>query len=197
MESIALVGGGGHAKVVLGILNKINRYRVVGYTDLKNTGYLSGITYLGDDHSLIAAAMELGSMNLVLAVGQTGLGTPRSELWSELGRLRFAFPAVVSPDAIINQGVAIGEAVVVMDGAVINGGATIGRGAIVNTNSTIEHDVSLGDWVHVAPGATVCGGARIGRLSMVGAGATIIPGIRIAEGCVIGAGATQNGQGHQ
>ena len=190
MDAIALIGGGDHARVVLSILKKLNRFRLVGYTDMKNTGSLSGIAYLGNDDRLSAAAVENEPLSAVLALGQTGLGTQRWKLWSHLAGLRLLFPAVVSPDAIGNEGVAVGEAVVVMDGAVINCGAAIGRGAIVNTNSTIEHDVSLADWVHVAPGATICGGSRIGRFSMVGAGATVIQGIKVAEGCLIGAGAT-------
>jgi sugar O-acyltransferase (sialic acid O-acetyltransferase NeuD family) len=190
MDALALIGGGDHAKVVLCILNKLNRYRVVGYTDVKNTGSLSGVTYLGSDEKLTAAATEHDPLNVVLTLGQTGLGTRRWKLWSQLDGVRLLFPAVVSPDAIVNEGVTVGDAVVVMDGAVINCGASIGRGGIVNTNSTIEHDVLLAEWVHVAPGATICGGSRVGRFSMVGAGATIIQGIKIAEGCVIGAGAT-------
>jgi sugar O-acyltransferase (sialic acid O-acetyltransferase NeuD family) len=190
MDAIALIGGGGHARVVLGILNKLNRYRVIGYTDEKNTGSLTGISYLGNDENLAPVAAANDPLNAVLAVGQTGLGTQRCRLWSQLTGVRLLFPSVISPDAVVNDGVTASEAVVVMDGAVINCGAMVGRGAIVNTNSTIEHDVLLGDWVHVAPGATVCGGSEIGRFSMVGAGATIIQGVKIVEGCLIGAGAT-------
>jgi sugar O-acyltransferase (sialic acid O-acetyltransferase NeuD family) len=190
MDAIALIGGGGHARVVLSILNKLNRYRVIGYTDEKNAGALSGISHLGDDESLAAVAAENDPLNVALAVGQTGLGTQRWKLWSRLTGVRLLFPSVISPDAVVNEGVTFSEAVVVMDGTVINCGAVVGRGAIVNTNSTIEHDVLLGDWVHVAPGATICGGSEIGRFSMVGAGATIIQGVKIVEGCLIGAGAT-------
>ena len=190
MEEIVLIGGGDHARVVLGILKKLNRYRIVGYTDVKNTSSLPGVTYLGNDEALAEVARKQNDLCAVLTVGQTGLGTQRCKLWSDLAGMRLAFPALVSPNAIVNEGVTIGEAAVVMDGAVINCGAAIGRGAIVNTNSTVEHDVSLADWVHVAPGATICGGSRIGRFSMVGAGATIIQGIEIAEGCLVGAGAT-------
>jgi sugar O-acyltransferase (sialic acid O-acetyltransferase NeuD family) len=190
MDAIALIGGGGHARVVLSILNKLNRYRVVGYTDEKRTSSLSGISYLGNDENLASVAAENDPLNAVLSVGQIGLGTQRWKLWSQLAGVRLLFPSVISPDAVVNEGVAVSEAVVVMDGAVINCGAVVGRGAIVNTNSTIEHDVLLGDWVHIAPGATVCGGTEIGRFSMVGAGATIIQGVKIVEGCLIGAGAT-------
>jgi sugar O-acyltransferase (sialic acid O-acetyltransferase NeuD family) len=190
MEVIVLVGGGGHARVVTSILRKLNRYRLLGYTDVKNKGALSGVPYLGDDRELAALTIRPEKINVVLAVGQLGLGNHRCDLWARLRFPSLSFPFIASPDAIVNDEVLGGEAAVVMDGAVINSGAIIGMGAIVNTNSTIEHDVSLDEWVHVAPGATLCGGVTVGRFSMIGAGATVIEGIKIAPGCIVGAGTT-------
>lgn len=190
MEPIAVIGGGGHAKVLLGILGKLKRYRVIGYTDLKDQGNILRATYLGMDQELVTLTRGGNALAAVLAVGQTALGRQRQELWSRLEKLPLSFPSVVSPDAIVNEGVTVAEATVVMDGVVINCGATIGRGTIVNTQSTIEHDVAIAEWVHVAPGATICGGSKIGRYSLIGAGATVIHGITITEGCLVGAGAT-------
>lgn len=190
MDAIVVVGGGGHAKVVISILRKLERHRILGYTDLKDNGELLGVPYLGSDRELVALAGERKQLNVVLGVGQVGPGEPRYELWMRLHSPILFFPLIISPDAVVNEGVSGGEGAVVMDGAVVNSGATIGRGAIVNTNSTIEHDVMLADWVHVAPGATISGGVKIGRFSMIGAGATVIEGIKIGAGCTVGAGAT-------
>lgn len=189
-NAIVVIGGGGHAKVVISILRKLKRHRILGYTDLKDIGALAGVPYLGSDSELAGLAIEQNKVSAVLAVGQVGLGKLRHDLWAKLHSFALPFPLIVSPDAIVNEGVSGGEGAVVMDGAVINCGAKIGRGAIVNTNSTIEHDVVLEDWVHVAPGATISGGVTVGRFSMIGAGATIIEGKKIAAGCLVGAGAT-------
>jgi len=190
MSSIVVVGGGGHAKVVISILRKLNRYRIIGYSDLKDNGTLLGAPYLGTDEALSPSALNQTECEAVLAVGQVGFGTSRCELWMRLRSLSLSFPFIVSPDAIVNEGVKVDGGVTVMDGAIVNSGATIGYGAIVNTHSIIEHDVILADWVHVAPGATVCGGVKVGRYSMIGAGATVIEGLAIAEHCLVGAGST-------
>jgi UDP-perosamine 4-acetyltransferase len=190
MDAIVVIGGGGHAKVIVSILQKLKNCQIIGYTDLKNNGPLLGVPYLGSDDQLPALAAEPGAVNAALALGQVGLGNVRCELWSRLQPVALPFPWIVSPGAVVNAGVLVGEGAAVMDGAVINTGASIGRGAIVNTNCTVEHDVVLEDWVHVAPGATICGGVIVGRFSMIGAGATVIEGRKIAAGCIVGAGAT-------
>jgi sugar O-acyltransferase (sialic acid O-acetyltransferase NeuD family) len=190
MEEIVIVGGGGHAKVVISIVQKLVGYRILGYTDLKDNDAVIGTPFLGGDREL--GLLATGGKNLcaVIAVGQVGLGKLRCELFERLSKLDLRFPSIVSPDAIVNKEASCGEGAVVMDGAVINAGASVGKGSIVNTNSTVEHDSIISDWVHVAPGATVCGGVTIGRFSMIGAGATVIEGIELAAGCIIGAGAT-------
>jgi sugar O-acyltransferase (sialic acid O-acetyltransferase NeuD family) len=190
VDGIVVVGGGGHAKVVISILRKLKNHRILGYTDLKDNGGILGVPYLGSDRELVALAAGPEKLNAVLAVGQVGFGNRRCELWTRLRSLALRFPAVLSPDAVVNECVSIGEGTVVMDGVVINSGATIGCGAILNTNSTVEHDVVVEDWVHIAPGATISGGVTIGRFSMIGVGATVIEGIRIAPGCMVGAGTT-------
>jgi sugar O-acyltransferase (sialic acid O-acetyltransferase NeuD family) len=190
MSPIIVIGGGGHAKVVISILRKLKSYRILGYTDLKDNGDILGSAYLGTDDKLEPWSTGREKRSAVLGIGQVGTGKTRDEFWTGLKPLSLEFPLIVSPTAVVNEGVTIGEAGVVMDGAVINSGAAVGRGVIVNTNSTIEHDVVIGDWVHIAPGATLSGGTTVGRYSMVGAGATVIEGINIAEGCMIGAGAT-------
>jgi sugar O-acyltransferase (sialic acid O-acetyltransferase NeuD family) len=188
VDEIIVVGGGGHAKVVISILKKLSRYNILGYTDITNRGVLLGISYLGSDDEL-ARASTSKKINLALAVGQVGIGNMRNDIWTRLNSLSVLFPSIVSPNAIVNEDASCGEGAVVMDGAVINTGAIIGRGAIVNTNSTVEHDVRIEDWVHVAPGATICGDVTVGRFSMIGAGATVKEGIKISSGCVVGAGA--------
>jgi sugar O-acyltransferase (sialic acid O-acetyltransferase NeuD family) len=189
-QEIVVIGGGGHAKVVISILRKLKHFSILGYTDVKNCGPVMGVAYLGSDSEFAAQTNGPKNLNAVLAVGQIGLGNARHQLWTRLQSPFLSLPQIVSPDAVVNEGVSGGEGAVVMDRAVINTGTSIGRGVIVNTNSTIEHDVQIEDWVHVAPGATISGGVTVGRFSMIGAGATVIEGIKIASGCVIGAGAT-------
>ncbi len=47
MEEIVVIGGGGHARVVLSILGKLKRFNILGYTDLADHGPLLGHLFSG------------------------------------------------------------------------------------------------------------------------------------------------------
>jgi UDP-perosamine 4-acetyltransferase len=188
-KSIVVIGGGGHAKVLISILRKLNHSSILGYTDREDRGQVLGVPFLGTDQELGGIAARHPGLAAALGLGQVGLGKARCELWTKVQRHFVLFPSVVSPDAIINEDTSIQQGAVIMDGAVINSGSRLGVGAIVNTNCTVEHDVILADWVHVAPGATLSGGVAVGQFSMIGAGATVLEGREIAANCLVGAGA--------
>ena len=51
-EKIILISGGGHAKVIISIIKKMNDFRIIGYTDPDNHGDILGVKYLGGDDLL-------------------------------------------------------------------------------------------------------------------------------------------------
>lgn len=189
MSDIVVIGGGGHAKVIISLLKKRGDYRIVGYTDRENRGPVLSIPWIGSDTVLSELIQRDPSCSAAIGVGTVGRGDPRKALQARLETLGFALPALVSRDAVVNEAVSIGKAAVVFDGAVINSGAIIGECAILNTHSTVEHDCVIGSYVHIAPGATLSGQVRLGDEVFVGAGATVIHGVAICPHCVIGAGA--------
>lgn len=190
MTPIVLLGGGGHAKVVSALVAKVGRHRIVGYTALA-AGTLPPdfAPYLGDDHVLPNLVASGRIAAAVIGIGIIDVGGGRAALRERLLALGLALPSIVSPMAVINTGVAIGDGTVVMDGVVINPGSKIGECSIINTNATVEHDCAVGDFSHIAPGAILCGGVSVGAQSMVGAGACVLPGVRIGARCIVGAGA--------
>lgn len=189
-KSIVVVGGGGHAKVLISTLKKVGRYKLLGYTDRINRGPLLGIPYLGGDYVLGSVLAREGRCAAAIGVGCVSITTHRREIHGALANLGFDLPSVVSPHAIVNESVSIGAGTVVLDGAVVNSGTRIGECCILNTNCTVEHDCELGDFVHIAPGATLSGGITVGDDSLIGVGANVIQSVCIGERCLIGAGAT-------
>ena len=189
MDKMVVVGGGGHAKVLISVLKKLGLFEIIGYTDIVNRGDILGVKYLGDDGVLPNMPHDIGGLCAAIGIGTIGVGDLRKGAMARVAGYGYHFPAIVSPHAIVNESVSVGDGTVVFDGAIINSGTIVGKAVILNSNCTVEHDCRLGDYVHVAPGATLSGGVEVGNESFIGAGATIIQYKKISANCLIGAGA--------
>jgi sugar O-acyltransferase (sialic acid O-acetyltransferase NeuD family) len=191
MNEIVIVGGGEHATVIVSILKKMDKYNIVGYTDIVKKGSILGINYIGDDGILETLRNKYESCSAVIGIGITALShiDKRIFIQEKLESLGYDLPVIVSPHAVINENVELGKGTVVFDNAVIITGTKVGENTIINTNSTIDHDCRIGNHVHIAPGVTLSGGVAVGNKSFIGAGATLIHNISIGENCIIGAGA--------
>jgi len=189
LNNIVIIGGGGHAKVLISIIKKNNDFIITGYTDNNDCGELLGIKYLGDDAILSELIKSNECSNAVLGVGQINLNNKRPFIIDSVKKLGYKFPAIVSKNSIINEDVIVGEGTVSFDGVVINSGSKIGKFSILNTGVIIDHDCEIGDYTHIATGATLSGGVKLKGNSMIGAGATIIQYKEIIDNCMIGAGA--------
>lgn len=189
MEKIVIIGGGGHAKVVISIIKKIKKFNILGYTDIKDKGKILGIKYLGDDNILDQIINKYKKCSAVIGIGKINVKDKRNNIFKKLKKIGFDLPVIISPNALINEGVTIDEGTVIFDGCIINSGTRIGKLNIINTNSLIEHDCILQNNVFIGPHATICGNVKINNNSFVGANSTIIQSIKIHSNCLIGAGA--------
>jgi len=187
VAEIVVIGGGGHAKVVISVLKKL-AWEIVGYSDDLDKGVILGVSYLGPDRVLPRVCTSQRPCSAIIALGKIDASAARDRLQAAISALGFELPVIVSPDAVVNEDVKLGAGTVVFDGVVVNSGTVAGSLCILNTNSTIEHDCRLGDNVHIAPGATVSGDVSIGSECMIGAGSTIVQGVTVSPGCLIGAG---------
>jgi sugar O-acyltransferase (sialic acid O-acetyltransferase NeuD family) len=186
---IVLVGGGGHCKVVISVLNKLGIYNIVGIADKKEKigQKVLDVPILYTDEDLDELLSE-GVKHALVTVGSIGNPQKRVELFILLKKRGFTLPTIISPDSIVDSYVRVGEGSIIMPGVVINAGTTIGGNCIINTNSSIDHDCIIGDHVHIAPGATLSGNVKIGKASHIGTGASIIQNINIGDETIIGAG---------
>ncbi len=187
-QEIFLFGAGGHAKVVLDIIEKQGLYQVVSIFDdndsLENQGFC-GYRIAGGRSRLLSARDSLEITTGIVAVGDN---INRMEVASWMYRSGFDLISAVHPSCQIGHGVHIGSNTVVMAGTVINSDSYIGDSVIVNTAASIDHDCSIGNGVHIGPGCRLCGNVAVGSGALLGVGTVVIPGIRIGERSIIGAG---------
>ena len=187
MKKIVVIGGGGHAKVVISLLKKTKNYNIVGYLDKINKNDILGIPYLGNDN-LLFELFSSGIKNAVLGLGQIKSAKIRKDIVSKTKKIGFSFPPIISNNAQINEEVSIGNGTVIMDNVVIESGTIIGQYCIVNTSSSINHDCFVDNFSHLAPRTTISGDVKIGQEVFLGTGTIIINNINIENNVVISAG---------
>jgi len=186
-SNVVIVGSGGHAKVVIDIIEKLNSHRIIGFIDsfkAKGTsiyGYevLGDESYIHDNHSIIDGG--------IVAIGDNWV---RSEVVRRILTIQphFNFINAIHPSSIIARGVTIGAGTVVMAGAVINSDTVIGEHCVLNTKSSVDHDCTIRDFVTIAPNATTGGNVMIGHYTTLSLGANIIHSREVGSHTVIGAG---------
>ncbi|TLS50576.1 acetyltransferase [Paenibacillus antri] len=189
MKPVVVIGGGGHAKVVIQTL-RLTGTPVVGYTDLEDRhgGSIQGVPYLGTDEAFVLCYTP-GDVVLTIGLGSVKSNVPRIRLYTRFKELGYPFHSLIHPSAVIADDVVIGEAVQIMAGAVIQPSVRIGANVIVNTRASVDHDCRLDDHCSIAPGAIITGAVTVATGAFVGAGATIIQNITIGQHACVGAGA--------
>jgi sugar O-acyltransferase (sialic acid O-acetyltransferase NeuD family) len=177
---VALIGGGGHAKVVIGAL------QAAGYVDL--CIYDDDPARLG---TRVLGVPVVGSIDSSTAAEHAGalLCIGNNAVRRKLAALRLPWMTLVHPRAWVHDSAQLGAGAVVFAGAVVQPEARIGEHAIVNTSASVDHECALGDWSQITPGVRLGGNVTVGEGAFLGVGAVAIPGVTIGAWAVIGAGA--------
>ena len=191
MGEVIGLGSGGHAKVIIEILQLTKEHKVVGLLDTKPElldSKVLGIPVIGTD-DLLPQLYQQGIYHAFIGVGSVGNTKLRQKLYQKLQNKGFKTVSTIHPQAIISNSATIGNGPTIMANVVINCDASLGNNVIINTSAIIEHDCIIGDHVHVASGARLAGGVKIGEGTHIGLGASVIQGIEIGKNTIIGAGA--------
>jgi len=176
MKEIILIGGGGHAKAVIDVIEQTDMYIIAGIVDKKELvgSEVLGYKVVGCDDDL--AELRKKIPNAIVSVGHIRSNTTRIKLYDKLKELDFALPSIISPLAYIAKGAFVDEGSVVMHHAIVNSGASIGKNSIINTKALIEHDCVVQDHTHISTGAILNGDVTVKESSFVGSGAVVIEG---------------------
>ncbi|QDT90108.1 acetyltransferase [Gimesia algae] len=189
-ESIILLGGGGHAKVLIDLILQGESFQVIGILDpdLVIGHHIKGIKVLGSDAGLVGI-QEQGVKHAAVAIGSVHSNQLREKLFNQCRDLGFQQPALIHPRAFLASDVTLCEGVQVMAGAIVQTDTIIGEGVVVNTGSRIDHDCKISKHSFLAPGVILCGGVSVGENAFLGAGSVVIQGVKIGKNAVIAAGA--------
>ncbi len=179
-EKIILLGGGGHCRSVIDVIEQEERFEIAGIIDRKE---LIGKDVL--DYKIIGTDDDLRSLRekytyAFVTVGQIRSNLVRVKLFKLLKELDFKLPTIISPLSYVSRYAMIGEATVVMHHALINANAKVGSNCIINTKALIEHDAVVEDHTHISTGAIINGGTKVKANSFVGSSAVTKESIEVS-----------------
>ena len=189
-EKIILIGGGGHCKSCIDVIEQAGKYQIAGIVDVPEKLHQKILS-----HEIIATDDDLPGLvkefnYFLITVGQIKSPAKRIEIYKTLKELGSELPVIISPLAYVSKHARIEEGTIVMHYALVNAGAKIGKNCIINTRALIEHDAIIGDHCHIATGAIINGGVKVGSGTFFGSNAVCKEYIEIGENAVIGCGAT-------
>ena len=191
LDEIILLGGGGHAKVLIDLINTSGQFEISGILDtqLEIGTKVLNVPVLGDD-DLLSGLYSKGIKNVCIAIGSVKDNVRRRILFDKVKQMGLLVPYLLHPQAIIvSKNVHFSEGVQIMAGVNVQTDSLFKENTIINTGAIIEHDCSIGSHVHICPGAVISGGCTVGDGAFIGAGATIMQEINIGKCVTVAAGA--------
>jgi sugar O-acyltransferase (sialic acid O-acetyltransferase NeuD family) len=189
---LILLGAGGHARVLLDIVELVNpgwQLAILARPDATSWRPGGQVILLGDDGLLPELAAASPRAGFVVGVGSVAPNEIRRRLFEIAMQWGFSPRTLVHPSAVVSRSAIIAPGAQLLPACVVNPGARVGSNAIVNTAAVIEHDCIIEGHAHVSPGAVLSGGVHVGEGAHIGTGAVIRQGIKIGEGAQVGAGA--------
>ena len=141
---IILVGGGGHCKSCIDVIEAEGRFIIKGLIDLPDMlGKVTlGYPVIGNDDDLRKLSKE--GYNFLITLGHMGNPKRRKELFDIIKTNKGYLPVIKSPSAIISKNSNIGNGTIIMHNSIINAETKIGNNCIINNKALVEHDTVMG-----------------------------------------------------
>ena len=189
MINLVLIGGGGHARACIDLIQASDQFQILGILDrseLVGTDVL-GIPVIGTDEDLPVLVKK--NLSFLITLGQIKTPDLRIRIYKRIKVLGGLLSTVIATSAHVSPFAQIGEGSIIMGKAMIGPGVRIGENCIINTNALVEHDSVVGKHCHISTGAIINGGCQVGDGVFVGSRAVLRQDIRIGDRKIISMGA--------
>lgn len=182
-KKLAIIGAGGHGKVV-GEIALLSHYNIIDFFDDRANeievfpfNIVDNLDYLKD---------HLNDYNaFFVAIGDN---QTRSDKMEWLKKYKVNIISLAHPKSTISKFSSLGAGTCVMANAVVNPGTLIKEGAIINTSASIDHDCIIEKFAHISPNCSLSGSVRIGEFVHLGSGTSVHPEISIGNKVKTGVG---------
>ena len=169
---ILLIGGGGHCRSVIDVIELEEKYTIAGIIDKKELigQDVLGYKVIGCDDDLERLFKEY--KYAIITVGQIKSNSLRVKLFDKVKEIGYKLPVIKSPLAYISKHSSVEEGTIIMHQALVNANVKIGKNCIINTKALVEHDAIIEDNCHISTATVINGGVIVKENSFVGSNAT-------------------------
>jgi sugar O-acyltransferase (sialic acid O-acetyltransferase NeuD family) len=182
-KKIAIIGAGGHGKVV-GEIATLNKYEIIDFFDDKVNEIKNFPFTVRDTEEFLKQNLK-NYNNFFVAIGNNEV---RKKKINFLKNKKVNVVKLFHPNSIVSKLSTVGEGTCVMANATINPGTVIKEGVIINTSASIDHDCVIDDFAHISPNCSLSGNVKVGKFTHLGTGTSVHPGILIGNNVKIAVG---------
>lgn len=188
MEEILLIGGGGHCKSCIDVIEQEGKYKIAGIIDKKELigEHVLGYEIIGEDEDLPKLFKKY--KYAIVTLGQIETSLIRKKIFNNLKSIGYTLPIIISPLAYVSKHSFIDEGTIVFHNALVNASTKIGKNCIINTKALIEHDATIGDNCHISTASVVNGNVKVESDTFIGSNAVTNQSIKIEANSFIKAG---------
>lgn len=188
-EKVIIVGDGGHAKIVIDILQEMKQYEILGVTSKQiNKQSFYGLPVLGND-DILEDYYKKGIKNIAIGIGGFKDNELRTKIFNNFLSKGYNIINAVHPKSIIANSVIMGKGVVIFAGAILNPEVKLGNNVIIATGATIDHETVVDDHCLISAGVTIGANTKIGEGTLCALGSKLISEITIGANVLVAAGA--------
>lgn len=194
MRNLFLIGGGGHCRSCIDVIEQESKYSIKGIFDVKdNIGKkILGYEILGTDADIVNYIKD--DSFFLITVGQIKSADLRIKLFEKLISLKANLATIISPRAYVSSHAKINDGTIVLHDVLVNANAEVGVNCILNNKSLIEHDSIIGNHCHVSTGAIVNGGCQIENECFIGSNSVLKEAIVVKARTIVPAGSFYRGK---
>lgn len=189
MKNLVLIGGGNQAHYTIDIIEKENRYNIIGIIDSVHEigSDRFGYKIIGRQDNLIELIKEYDIQVGIISIGDNW---SRYYVYNKIIEQvpNFEFVNAIHPSVIIGNNVKIGYGVVAMAGCIFNPKAIIEDFTFFATGAQVEHDCFIDKFSSISAGSVTGGFVRLGKFSAITLGVTVVDRVEIGENTVVGSG---------
>jgi sugar O-acyltransferase (sialic acid O-acetyltransferase NeuD family) len=192
ISKLVLIGGGGHCRACIDVIESQGSYEIIGILDRDNTigDNILGYPIIGCDNDI---SFYVKDCSFLITVGQIYNSTIRLSLYEKVLSLGGQFATIISKRAYVAKSSFVGPGSIIMHDALINSSVVVGDNCIINTKCLLEHDVKINSHSHISTAAIINGNVTVGKQSFIGSNSTVVNGTVVPNYSFVKAGSLFKG----